>query len=128
MLQPVLWSIAVRVGGQSKRMGQDKSLQSFHGKPMLHHVLNTLRHLKLPITLIVNQLEKYTNDDLLTFPNLTPNLGALGRVYTAIMCSYTLCVACVIPYLPPQLSHNLFLQESSSERFYGIAFRVVLPA
>jgi molybdopterin-guanine dinucleotide biosynthesis protein A len=55
-------SFIVLCGGKSRRMGQDKGSMSFHGKPMIIHVIETLTHVADEIVLVLrdkNQADEY---------------------------------------------------------------------
>jgi molybdopterin-guanine dinucleotide biosynthesis protein A len=99
-------SIAVLAGGRSSRMGTDKSLLSLDGRPIIEHILERLTPLNAPIIIIANDSVKYSRYDLPTFPDVMPDGGSLGGLYSAIHYSqsdYTLCVACDMPFLNTEL-------------------------
>jgi len=55
-------SIVILCGGRSKRMGKDKGSLIFKGKPMLLHVLDTVKNIADEIIVVLrdkNQIEKY---------------------------------------------------------------------
>jgi len=55
-------SFIILCGGKSRRMGQDKGSMSFHGKPMIIHVIETLTHVADEIVLVLrdkNQADEY---------------------------------------------------------------------
>jgi molybdopterin-guanine dinucleotide biosynthesis protein A len=98
--------IAIIAGGRSTRMGADKSLLSLNGKVVIQHVIERVSSLNLPILLIANDPQKYADYNLPTFPDLITGVGPLGGLYTALTHStaeYTLCVACDMPFLNPDL-------------------------
>ena len=105
--------IAILAGGKSRRMGTDKSFIRLDGKPMLQHVIDRVSVLGLPIILIANQPEKYELFGLPIFPDIIPDAGSLGGLYTAIRSAgadRTLCVACDMPFLNPTLLRFLLDQ------------------
>lgn len=108
-----LISVAVLAGGQSSRMGTDKSFVQLNGKPLIQHVLETVRLLSVPITLITNDPEPYRAFGLPIFSDIFPEKGSLGGLYTAISYSstpYTLCIACDMPFLNQALLLYLMRQ------------------
>ena len=99
-------SIAILAGGRSSRMGTDKSLLSLQGRPIFEHILERLALLSAPIVIIANDSEKYSHYSFPVFPDVIPNRGSLGGLYSAIYYSprdYTLCVACDMPFLNMKL-------------------------
>ncbi len=95
-------SVTVFAGGQSSRMGTDKSFVRLDGKPLIQHVLDRITPLSLPITLITNTPDAYRSFGLPIYGDIYPGKGPLGGVYTALSYSpapYTLCVACDMPFL-----------------------------
>ncbi|GAB4333441.1 MAG: hypothetical protein Kow00117_17370 [Phototrophicales bacterium] len=100
--------VAILAGGQSRRMGQDKSFVMFKGKPLIEHVIDRLRVLNLNMMIITNSPEKYSHLGLPMFTDEITGCGSLGGIYTALkksVSSYILCVACDMPFLNPTLLH-----------------------
>ncbi|MBK8137205.1 MAG: molybdenum cofactor guanylyltransferase [Anaerolineae bacterium] len=99
-------SIAILAGGQSRRMGTDKSFVTLNGKTMIERVLDQVLALDLPVVIVANQVERYSDFGLPVFPDVIEGKGSLGGLYTALFHSsttYTVCVACDMPFLSPQL-------------------------
>ncbi len=99
-------SVAILAGGQSSRMGRDKSFMELIGKPLIAHVIEQVRQLSLPMMIIANQPEAYQTFGLPVFTDVLPNRSSLTGLYSAIYHSssdYTLCVACDMPFLAPKL-------------------------
>jgi molybdopterin-guanine dinucleotide biosynthesis protein A len=105
-----LVSIAILAGGQSTRMGRDKSFVELQGKPLIAHVIERVAELSLPITIIANRPEAYQIFGLPVFTDVLPNHSSLGGLYSAIYHSqteYILCVACDMPFLNPMLLDHM---------------------
>ena len=75
---------AILAGGQSRRMGHDKSFLDLNGKPLIQNVIDPLRSLGLDIMLITNTPTLYAHLDLPMFTDELPNNGSLGGLYTAL--------------------------------------------
>lgn len=108
MIQDV--SIAILAGGQSRRMGTDKSFVAVDGKPMVERVLGQVQTLDLPIFIITNQPDHYRYLQLPIFTDVITHKGSLGGLYSALYYSktpYTLCVACDMPFLVPELLRHI---------------------
>lgn len=103
-------TIAILAGGQSRRMGQNKSFVLLGDKPVFEHVLARLLLLERPVSVITNTPEHYAKYNLPMIPDMLSGLGTLGGIYTAIQTSktdYTLCVACDMPFLNTSLLRYL---------------------
>jgi molybdopterin-guanine dinucleotide biosynthesis protein A len=95
-------SIAIQAGGESRRMGQDKALLPFLGKPLIERVINRVVSLGDELIITTNRPEKYLNFKLPLFQDLLPGFGALGGLYTALsVCRFpVICVvACDMPFV-----------------------------
>ena len=93
---------AVLAGGQSRRMGTDKSLVELAGRPLIQHVLDRLRPLGWPILLVANHADRYQSLGETIVADVLPGKGSLGGIYTALHHSateFTFCVACDMPFL-----------------------------
>ncbi|MBN8638418.1 MAG: molybdenum cofactor guanylyltransferase, partial [Anaerolineae bacterium] len=107
--------IAILAGGQSRRMGTDKSFVRLNEKPLLQHVIERVSALQLPLVLIANDPAKYADFGLPVITDVLPNAGSLGGIYTAVQhgdAEYTLCVACDMPFLNPALLRYLLDQAT----------------
>lgn len=103
-------SIAVLAGGQSRRMGTDKSFVPVDGQAMIERVLAQVRLLDLPVFIVANQPERYAQFSVPVVVDVVPGKGSLGGIYSALYHSpsaYTLCVACDMPFLQPELLRHL---------------------
>lgn len=108
-------TIAILAGGQSSRMGTDKSFVLLDGKPLIRHVIERVSQLNVPISLIVNAPEKYAAFDLPLYQDVFRDCGSLGGLYTALHYSQSesvMCVACDMPFLNvPLLRHLISLRS-----------------
>ncbi len=99
-------SLVIQAGGQSKRMGQDKGLISFLGKPLVQRVIERLAPLADEILITTNQPEGYRFLGYRLVADLLPGKGALGGLYTALSTATSplvAVVACDMPFASPQL-------------------------
>lgn len=107
-------SVAILAGGRSRRMGTDKSLLPFAGKPLIAHVIGQTALLGLPTLLVSNTPEQHEPFHLPMVQDVYPGQGSLGGIYTALAYSrtaYTLCVACDMPFLNADLLRYLIEQR-----------------
>ena len=110
-------------------MGTDKSFVTLLGKPMIEHVIKRLADLGQEETvLITNRPDDYAHLRLPVYPDVIPDKGSLGGIYTALHHStteYTLVVACDMPFVNPKLLRYMIgLLETEDNPFDVIVPRV----
>jgi len=99
-------TICIQAGGESRRMGQDKALMPFLGRPLIQHVVDRLVPIANEMIVTTNRPEDYRFLDMPLFPDLKPGRGALGGLYTALSsatCEVVAVVACDMPFASPEL-------------------------
>ena len=100
-------TIAIIAGGKSRRMGQDKAFLQLGGKSLLSRVIAASAHLHLAETIIIaDQRDAYAAFGLPVYPDIMPDKGSLGGIYTALHhanTEYTLTLACDMPFVNPDL-------------------------
>lgn len=90
----------ILVGGKSRRMGQDKALLPFGGRPLFERVLEAHRRLFSHTILVGDRPERFRAHALPVFEDLFPG-SALGGLYTGLVCADTKWVfvtACDLPF------------------------------
>jgi len=112
-------SIAIQAGGESRRMGHDKALMPFLGRPLIQRVIERLTPIADEVLVTTNNPEDYRFLGLPLFPDLKPARGALGGLYTALSsaaCEAVAVVACDMPFASAQLveaANRLLAQEEA---------------
>ena len=100
-------SIVVQAGGQSARMGENKALKPFLGRPLVQRVLERLAPIADELLLTTNQPEDFAFLKLPLFTDIKPGRGPLGGLYTALVSAkypFVAVVACdMMLSLPRQL-------------------------
>ena len=99
-------TICIQAGGQSSRMGEDKALKTFLGRPLIQRVIERLSPIADEVILTTNRPENYAFLNLRLFSDLKPGRGALGGLYTAIASAsnpIVAVVACDMPFASPTL-------------------------
>ena len=94
--------IAIQAGGESRRMGQDKGLAPFLGKPLIQRVIDRLTPIADEFIVTTNRPEAYQFLGLPLFPDLAQGRGALGGLYTALSAAsqpLVAVVACDMPFV-----------------------------
>jgi molybdopterin-guanine dinucleotide biosynthesis protein A len=97
-------------GGKSVRMGQNKAFIKIEGIPIINRIYILFKELFEEVMIVTDQKELFTNFDSNIFPDLLPNMGALGGLYTGIFYStyhYSFCVACDMPFIKKPLVQYL---------------------
>lgn len=94
-------TISIQAGGESSRMGEDKALKPFLGRPLIQRVIDRLTPIADEIIVTTNKPEDYTFLNLHLVSDLKPGRGALGGLYTAIASAsqpIVAVVACDMPF------------------------------
>ena len=110
-------TLAIQAGGSSKRMGEDKALKSFLGRPLIQRVVERLNPIADELLVTTNTPDPYAFLGLQLVPDLLPGYGALGGLYTALAsASFPLVAvaACDLPFASPALfeaAARLLVQE-----------------
>jgi molybdopterin-guanine dinucleotide biosynthesis protein A len=94
-------TLAILTGGNSTRMGQDKALMPFMGRPLILSILDRLAPLADEIILSTNRPVDYAFLDLPGLPDLQPGLGPLGGLCTVLQAArnpLVAAVACDMPF------------------------------
>jgi len=113
-------SLAIQAGGESRRMGSDKALMPFLGRPLILRLLSRLAWIADEVLVTSNQPEHYWFLGLTPIPDLLPGLGALGGLYTALNAAthpYAAVVACDMPFASPEifLAELALLREAGAD-------------
>jgi molybdopterin-guanine dinucleotide biosynthesis protein A len=129
----------ILIGGQSRRMGTDKSRLTLEGESFVDRIAGELSEARLSVTIVGRAADlRVTTDTLLVrkpeletrnskpetpkiVPDVYPNWGALGGVHTALSnCSAAaaLIVACDFPFVTADLFSRL---ASLAEDFDAVA-------
>jgi len=112
-------TICVQAGGESSRMGQDKALMPFLGRPLIQRVVDHLSPIADEVIVTTNNPDDYRFLGLPLFRDLKPGRGALGGLYTALSsatCELVAVVACDMPFASAVLieaSNRLLVQEEA---------------
>src|SRR5215207_1652434 len=99
-------TVCIQAGGQSSRMGEDKALKTFLGRPLIQRVIERLSHMADELIVTTNRPDDYGFLNLRLAPDLKPDRGALGGLYTAIASAahpIVAVVACDMPFASGEL-------------------------
>lgn len=94
-------TVVIQAGGASSRMGEDKALKLFLGRPLMQRVIDRLAPIADEMIVTTNRPAEYEFLGLRLVPDLKPGRGALGGLYTAIASAahpLVAVVACDMPF------------------------------
>lgn len=112
-------TVCVQAGGESRRMGRDKALMPFLGKPLIQRVVNNLSEIADEMIVTTNNPDAYRFLGLPLFSDLIPGRGALGGLYTALSSAthpFVAVVACDMPFASKTLieaASRLLVEEEA---------------
>jgi len=103
-------SAAILAGGKSSRMGQDKSMMSFQGQPMIQHIANQLHPLFASLSIGANDAERYAFLKLPVVPDEALDKGPLMGILSCVAHAPTdlvFVIGCDIPQIQRDLIAQL---------------------
>jgi molybdopterin-guanine dinucleotide biosynthesis protein A len=112
-------TVVIQAGGQSSRMGEDKALKPFLGKPLIQRVVERLNPIADELIVTTNRPADYAFLNLRLVPDLKPGRGALGGLYTAIASAsheVVAVVACDMPFASKSFfesAYSLLVKEEA---------------
>jgi molybdopterin-guanine dinucleotide biosynthesis protein A len=112
-------TVVIQAGGMSARMGEDKALKPFLGRPLIQRVIDTLMPIADEMIVTTNRPSDYEFLNLRLIPDLKPGRGALGGLYTAIASANSplvAVVACDMPFASKTLfegARSLMVREDA---------------
>jgi len=111
-------SAIILAGGQSRRMGQDKALIDFRGRPIIAHVIDTLRGLSSDVIVVSNRSGVYDSFGARVVSDYEPPAGPLGGIAAGLSAArrdLTIVVACDMPFLNSRLLRYLIEQAVDAD-------------
>ena len=91
-------------------MGQNKALMRLGEELLIAHVIRQLEWVTDELLLITNEPDLYTDLKLPMYPDILPDMGALGGLHAGLTYagnSTVVCVGCDMPLLQPNLLSHL---------------------
>jgi molybdenum cofactor guanylyltransferase len=108
-----MWTGAILAGGRARRLGglnKAGLILRPGGASVLDRQLARLRRVVDRTIIIANDAERFTATSVPVIPDLVPDAGALGALYTAVHAAgteRTLVVACDMPFVSERLLAHL---------------------
>ena len=112
-------SVAVQAGGQSSRMGENKALKPFQGRPLIERVVRRIESIADEILITTNERGAFDFLGLRQESDVRPGYGPLGGLYTALAAARlpsVAVVACDMPFANASLlvaSAGILLQDNA---------------
>jgi molybdopterin-guanine dinucleotide biosynthesis protein A len=91
-------------------MGEDKALKPFLGRPLIQRMVDRLQPIADELIVTTNRPAEYDFLNLRLIPDLKPDRGALGGLYTAIASAthpIVAVVACDMPFASTKLIETM---------------------
>jgi molybdopterin-guanine dinucleotide biosynthesis protein A len=109
----------ILAGGQSRRMGgSPKALLRFGERPLIQHILDTLESVLEDCLIVTNSPELYGFLGRPLVPDVFPDAGSLGGIYSGLRAApgeAALCVACDMPFLSAGLIRHLAARAADAD-------------
>jgi len=102
-------AIVILAGGKSSRMGQDKGLIPVNGKPMVQHLINATKPLKLKTIIIANN-SNYDAFGIPVYKDIYQDSGPLGGIHSGLINSQTsrvIVLSCDTPFVSTEFIEYL---------------------
>lgn len=99
-------SAAIMAGGRSRRMGRNKALLRYRGRPLIDHVYEIVQTVFEDVFLVTNDPGLFDFLPCAKIPDRIPGKGPISGVDAALRHSrhpYVLVVGCDAPFLSPAL-------------------------
>ncbi|HMR99508.1 MAG TPA: molybdenum cofactor guanylyltransferase [Anaerolineales bacterium] len=99
-------TVCIQAGGASSRMGEDKALKLFLGRPLIQRVVDRLQSIADELIVTTNHPADLSFLNLRLISDVKPGRGALGGLYTAIASAahpLVAVIACDMPFASAKL-------------------------
>lgn len=100
----------ILAGGASSRMGRNKALMTFRGKPLIRHQIDVLSPLFKEVIIGANDPEPYRSFGVRVVPDLLPERCSLAGIHALLNAAIrprVFAVACDMPFLNPALIQKM---------------------
>ncbi len=114
----------ILAGGKSSRMGTDKGLVLFNGKPMIEYLIAIFKSLDIPIIIIANN-PIYNQFNVPVFEDLIKEKGPLSGIYTGLSNVETeknIVISCDVPCVSNEMI-EILIQSSKNEKITIVSYK-----
>ena len=109
----------IQAGGKSTRMGgAPKALLELGGRRIIERVLDVLRGVADPVLLVTNTPELYHFLGLPMIPDVFPDGGSLGGIYSGLHAApgdVAFTVACDMPFISPAVARRVTARAAEAD-------------
>jgi FdhD protein len=111
-------SAVILAGGESRRMGSDKSLLPWHGGRFIEHIHRQLNELFDEVVIVTNSPSLYTGISCRKVPDIYYKQGSLAGIHSGLCHARNeriFVVACDMPFLSEEVIRALCAHDRQSE-------------
>ena len=104
-------------GGKSSRMGTDKGLLHYQGKPLVQYAIDALNPVCDELVMSTNSLD-YLKFGYQTIPDLIPGIGPIGGIFSVmkmLKAEYYLISSCDTPNVSHELAKALLNEKKQNQ-------------
>jgi molybdenum cofactor guanylyltransferase len=120
----------ILAGGQGRRFGGDKALYRYMGKSLVEHSIEALEPLCSELLLSANQPGSFSFTQKTIVPDVFPNCGPLGGMYSCLLRSASddnLVVPCDMPGIKTELLAALLAPKADYQAVVPLNHGVMEP-
>jgi molybdopterin-guanine dinucleotide biosynthesis protein A len=106
----------ILAGGKSSRMGTEKGLVLYKGKPLISYALDVLNQLCDEILISANN-KSYDHMGYKVIPDSYPGIGPMGGIHSCLLESknrINLVISCDMPFITADIYQHLLSQAGDS--------------
>ncbi len=118
IISPALFSAAVLAGGESRRMGCNKALMDYHGRPLIMHVLETVEQVIPKLAIVAKIPQEYQSLGREVLQDAHKLQTPLVGILTALLGSqtdYVFITSCDMPFLTAEVVRIICEQSMGSD-------------
>ena len=108
----------ILAGGKSSRMGREKALLPLGDATFIEHILDIAARVTQEAFVITNTPDKMSHLNVSMYPDIFPDTGPLGGIYTGLFranTEYCLLLACDAPFITPEFLSYLCGRTGDSD-------------
>lgn len=113
-----MYSVAILVGGRSRRMGRDKAFLDWDGRPLIAALIDRFRPISDDILLIAPDPKRFQGFPARFVPDPTPAVGPLGGLWSGLLGArheWVFAMACDMPLIDPNVVEWMFTQREGAD-------------